>query len=84
MTLEYVKNVASKYKELLILRYDVMPQLKGEMPSKIKHLCEMADKMQDMDDMEKACRWLGFMQGVLWTEDVFTIDDLREHNTGGK
>lgn len=30
--------------------------------------------------MEKACCWLGFIQGVLWMENVYTIDQIREHN----
>ena len=29
---------------------------------------------------EKANRWLGFIQGVLFTKGVYTIDEMREHN----
>jgi len=29
----------------------------------------------------KGMRWLGFIQGVLWREGVFTIDEMRDHNT---
>ena len=29
---------------------------------------------------EKAGRWLGFVQGVLWAEDVYTIEEMKEHN----
>jgi hypothetical protein len=29
---------------------------------------------------EKAHRWLGFVQGVLWTQGIFTIDQLRDDN----
>ncbi len=25
-------------------------------------------------------RWLGFMQGVFWTQAVFTLNEMREHN----
>lgn len=31
---------------------------------------------------EKMHRWLGFVQGVLWTERIFTIDHLRTHVRG--
>jgi hypothetical protein len=31
--------------------------------------------------MEKAMRWLGFIQGVLWSTGVRTIDQMREDNT---
>jgi hypothetical protein len=29
---------------------------------------------------EKAHRWLGFIQGVLWLSGVFTLDELKEHS----
>ena len=35
-----------------------------------------------LEDMDKACRWLGFIQGVLWTRGFYTIDEMREHNCG--
>lgn len=28
----------------------------------------------------KAFRWLGFLQGVLWTHGIFKLDDLKTHN----
>ena len=30
-------------------------------------------------EREKLMRWLGFIQGVLWKEGIFTIDELRDH-----
>jgi hypothetical protein len=30
----------------------------------------------------KAHRWLGFVQGVLWTQGIYTIDELRAHVSG--
>ena len=29
---------------------------------------------------EKGFRWLGFLQGALWAEGIYTIDELKEHN----
>jgi hypothetical protein len=29
---------------------------------------------------EKAMRWLGFIQGVLWMSGTFTLDELKEHS----
>lgn len=29
----------------------------------------------------KFFRWLGFMQGVMWSQGDFTLDDMRGHNT---
>ncbi len=31
-------------------------------------------------ELEKAQRWLCFVQGVLWQNLYYTIDDMREHN----
>lgn len=30
--------------------------------------------------LEKAMRWLGFIQGALWLNGDFTLDELRDHN----
>ena len=37
-------------------------------------------EMIDLTEVEKVHRWLGFIQGVLFSEGVFTIDEMREHN----
>jgi hypothetical protein len=46
------------------------------------HLAKMLAEMRAMpiktpDQREKFCRWLGFVQGVLWNHDYVTIDELR-------
>lgn len=28
----------------------------------------------------KAFRWLGFLQGILWCQAIFTLEDLKSHN----
>jgi len=32
---------------------------------------------------EKAFRWLGFMQGVMWMQGIYTLDDLKNHSRPG-
>lgn len=47
------------------------------------HLAAMLDEMEKfLNDSrrEKFMRWLGFMQGVLWTQGVYTLDELKNHN----
>ena len=47
-----------------------------------KHLawmCSESIKFVQKGEIEKAHRWLGFIQGVLWKEGAFTLNDLREH-----
>ena len=50
----------------------------------IKHCYNMLDKIDEFAeiDIEKAFRWLGFVQGCLWSENIYSIDDLRYHNKG--
>lgn len=44
------------------------------------HILWMIDEMKNMDDQEKANRWLGFIQGAFWAMGKFTIDEMRDHN----
>lgn len=29
---------------------------------------------------EKVNRWLGFVQGALWANEIYTIEEMKEHN----
>lgn len=47
------------------------------------HLITMLPRMEEFvkeGRREKAFRWLGFVQGVLWTEGVYTIEEMKNHN----
>ena len=59
--------------------HDIAPTT-GEQ---LRHLLSMLTRMEEMsgDDPETAMRWLGFMQGTLWALGIYTIDELRVHNT---
>ena|SRR5271154_322649 len=35
-------------------------------------------------DLAKVNRWIGFIQGVLWKEGIYTIDQLRQHVVNAK
>ena len=30
--------------------------------------------------MEKTFRWLGFIQGVLWSHQIYTLEELKNHS----
>ena len=45
-----------------------------------KHMCDMGQTFVDQDRVDKAMRWLGFMQGAFWMDDVFTLDELKKHS----
>ncbi|MFA7194059.1 MAG: hypothetical protein WC087_04045 [Candidatus Paceibacterota bacterium] len=50
----------------------------------LEHCHAMLDKMEKFlteDRIEKVFRWLGFLQGVLWSHKIYTLDDLKGHNT---
>lgn len=80
----------------LIIRYrEHLDRLKAEAvktvyeacsPSRetvLKHLLSMLPKMEEFireGRREKFFRWLGFMQGALWSLGEFSLNDLRDHN----
>lgn len=51
--------------------------------SHIHYMCLEAEKLLKENRFEKATRWLGFVQGVLWAAGVYTLDDLKEHIKDG-
>lgn len=55
------------------------------VPASVPHVATMYDRMLQFlpDRREKFMRWLGFMQGVLWSNDIYTIDELKQHNMTG-
>lgn len=43
-------------------------------------MCGEAQKIIEMGKTRKAMRWLGFIQGVLWSEGGCSINSLKEDN----
>ena len=37
-------------------------------------------KALDAGERERAMRWLGFAQGVLWAHGIYAVNELREQN----
>ena len=46
------------------------------------HLKWMLGEMKTMTDTEKLMRWIGFVQGALWSLGYVSIDSWREMNSG--
>jgi hypothetical protein len=44
------------------------------------YMTQEAQKFVDEGKIEKAMRWLGFLQGVFWVDEDFTLDDLKRHS----
>lgn len=57
--------------------------------AQLEHLKWMIEAMKELDKYspddsetrEKLMRWIGFMQGALWSLGFASIDDFREMNT---
>lgn len=53
----------------------------------LEHVAWMCDEIQRAlaeGDREKAMRWLGFSQGVLWAQGIYAVNELREQNRAVK
>jgi hypothetical protein len=64
---------------------DVFPEPGAEALQYIFGMFPELDRMLREDpegSWEKANRWLGFIQGVLWTVGVYPISEMRDHNRG--
>lgn len=65
----YETSIKQKKSNLLI---------KGVDYKEIDHLVWMCQEARTMEDYEKANRWIGFIQGVLFCWGVYSIDNLRD------
>ena len=45
-----------------------------------KFMCDEAARLADSGEIEKSMRWLGFLQGVMWDSDMYTLDELKNHS----
>jgi hypothetical protein len=65
----------------------------GEDIRELLFLCSTVEGLDHMEWMtkqvpgflvagrkEKANRWLGFIQGALWANKIYTIEEMKEHN----
>lgn len=67
-------------------RYTTVKDIEKGSPEEIAHLKYMIAEMREMpinneEDVEKLMRWIGFVQGALWSVGYFSIDNFREMNT---
>lgn len=49
-------------------------------PCHLLYMLDCIDAYISEGRREKAMRWLGFTQGVMWSRGWATIDDLKGHN----
>jgi hypothetical protein len=85
MTRDQIAEVANLYlKELVGLGEKPKHNLTAANPNKLQHagwMCQQILLFVEENSHYKACRWLGFVQGILWLEGIYTVDEMREHNS---
>jgi hypothetical protein len=87
MTKDKIREVIKEYKQMLMFKEcrkirsnESIVQTSSEV---LNHCYYMLDKMEILiaeDRMEKVFRWLGFVQGCLWSLGFFSVDSLKNHN----
>ena len=73
----------------LLRQYRKMLEEKGIKPAKcsgahiqvnnLGHIAWMCQEAITFSDAERKNRWLGFIQGVLWCQGIYTINQMKEH-----
>lgn len=56
------------------------PQDRRQKLMHVAGLIDATEKLLDEGRLEKAFRWLGFIQGSLWVYGFYEIRDLKNHN----
>lgn len=83
--LEVVSIYRSSFKKMGICKLNPPHDqlVGGEFFSILAHCCGMLDKIEKFvaeGRMEKVFRWLGFVQGCLWSAGFYTLEELKNHN----
>ena len=85
MTDQKILEVLDRYDKHLshVLSQEATPDgyiNKEEIPGHLKSMIPKIRGYLAEGRREKAFRWLGFMQGVLWRQGVYSLNDLKNHN----
>lgn len=90
MTPEHLKQVFEEYAAILTQRGNPAKQLEVEPwgsliepDQQLNHahwMCLVCLDFVSQGEIDKAYRWLGFIQGVLWCRHVRSIREMRSDN----
>jgi hypothetical protein len=71
-----ILEITNFYKDMLI-----DSGIKSKQNGKdLEHILYMTESMASLEK-EKALRWLGFIQGVLYCNGIYSIDELKIHSS---
>ena len=85
MTNKQMIDVLSTYSELLKKeghKFERNGDAK-EREARLNHalwMCRETINFVREEKLDKANRWMGFIQGVLWTYNIYSVDEMRDHN----
>lgn|GEM_PF-876870 len=86
LQIETLKTYQEKFKKWEAERADLTRNRPPGMGIAVKHAKWMMDEMlqrmeTNTDKPGQADRWIGFIQGIFWCEGLFSIEDMKTHNT---
>lgn len=81
--LQVIQTYRKHFESLNIPKVDFPHnKLVGTKEDLLAHCHSMLNKMEQFiveERMDKVFRWLGFIQGCLWSTNQFTLEELRNH-----
>ncbi len=83
--LQTLDKYAKKFEELNIMpiEFPLDRLVGGDREANLRHCYGMIEDLRkhvETGKMDKAFRWLGFIQGCLWSHGIYTIDEMRYDN----
>lgn len=79
---EKIKIICKKYEDLLLKNIEANEE--NDNQGSIAHIKWMLQQIPiqlENNKIEKAMRWLGFVQGVLWCKNIRSIQEMRDDNS---
>jgi hypothetical protein len=86
MTSAQIERVCAEYDNFLLEMGITEAARENDKPGSLPHLRWMVQEIPLFlesgieSHIEKAHRWLGFVQGVLWNKGIFDIEKLKNDN----
>lgn len=84
MTIQRVAMVLEKYERKF---KELLAREAWEDNEQVIHAAGMIPKMRKFftnGEEDKGFRWLGFLQGILWCNGIYSIEEMRDHNRASR
>ena len=79
MTTEQCIRILEQYRQMLVDQGSVQ-EMDFSTMRHVHFMCSEAINIFRAGQVEKGMRWLGFIQGALWSNGVRTIEEMKEDN----